>query len=290
MLTYKDELWIATDGGGIARFHLATNTFRTIEYQTGNSNSLPANSIKSLYVDHSQNLWAGTIRSGLLNIREVYMHTFQDAPLNNIYGLSNKTALCLYEEDNFMYVGTDGGGINRLNQTENTFRHYPACSKEKVVSIAGYSQQELVVSFFGKGLYFFNKITGVCRPCNFMDQNLREQINSTGTGINIHQFSPDKYYILAEQVYIYNLKTAQLIPLQMEGIRKDTDTPISNLKVIASTDSVAYLCGVKNIFRVDNRTQTLHQCKRHHQWGMQRSSRGFLDGNQSGTNEIQPEK
>ena len=257
MLTYKDELWIATDGGGIARFHLATNTFRTIEYQTGNSNSLPANSIKSLYVDHSQNLWAGTIRSGLLNIREVYMHTFQDAPLNNIYGLSNKTALCLYEEDNFMYVGTDGGGINRLNQTENTFMHYPACSKEKVVSIAGYSQQELVVSFFGKGLYFFNKMTGVCRPCNFMDQNLREQINSTGIGINIHQFSPDKYYILAEQVYIYNLKTAQLIPLQMEGIRKDTDTPISNLKVIASTDSVAYLCGVKNIFRVDNRTQTL---------------------------------
>lgn len=257
MLFYKDELWIATDGGGIARLHLASGTFRTIEYQTGNSNSLPANSIKSLYVDHSQNLWAGTIRSGLLNIREVYMHTFQDVPLNNIYGLSNKTALCLHEEDGFIYVGTDGGGINRLNQTENTFKHYPACSKEKVVSMAGYNQQELIVSFFGKGLYFFNKTTGIYRPCNFMSESLREQINSSGIGINIHQFSPGKYYVLAEQVYIYDLKTEQLVPVQMEGIRKDTDTPISNLKVIVSTDSIAYLCGVKNIFRLDNRARTL---------------------------------
>lgn len=257
MLIYKDELWIATDGGGIARLNLADRTFRTIEQQSGNNNSLPSNSIKSLYVDHSQNLWAGTIRNGLLNIREVYMHTFQDVPLNNLYGLSNKITLCLYEEDGFMYIGTDGGGINRLNQTENIFKHYPSCSKEKVVSIAGYNSEELIASFYGKGLYFFNKRTGLCRPCNFISPNLREQINSMGIAINIYQFSLGKYYILAEQVYIYDLKTARLTPVQMTQIRKDTDTPISNLKVIASNDSITYLYGVKNIFCLNNRTQTL---------------------------------
>ena len=43
----------------------------------------------------------------------------------------------------------------------------------------------------------------------------------------------------------------------MTQIRKDTDTPISNLKVIASNDSITYLYGVKNIFCLNNRTQTL---------------------------------
>lgn len=257
IVAYKDEIWMATDGGGIACLHLPTKTFKTIEYQTGNNNSFPTNSVKCLYIDPSQNLWAGTIRSGLINIREVYMRTFQDAPLNNIYGLSNKTALCLYEEDGFIYIGTDGGGINRLNQTENTFKHYSACNQEKVVSIAGYSRQELVVSLFGKGLYFFNKTTGVYRPCNFINETLRDKINSMGMGININQFAPGKYQLLAEQVYIYDLNTNQLLPVRMEGIRKDTDTPISNLKVIVSTDSVTYLSGVRNIFKLNNDKRTL---------------------------------
>lgn len=252
MIAYKDELWMATDGGGIARLHLPTNTFRTIEYQTGNGNSFPTNSVKCLYKDRSQNLWAGTIRSGLINIREVYMRTFQDVPLNNLFGLTNKTALCLYEEDGFIYIGTDGGGINRLNQTENTFKHYPACNQEKVVSIAGYSKQELVVSFFGKGLYFFNKETGIYRPCDFTDETLRDKINSMGMGININQFATGMYQLMAEQVYIYDLNTGQLLSVRMEGMRKDTDTPVSNLKVITSTDSVTYLSGVRNIFRLDN--------------------------------------
>lgn len=109
--SFDKELWIATDGGGIARLNLADRTFRTIEQSSGNNNSLPSNSIKSLYVDHSQNLWAGTIRNGLLNIHEVYMHTFQDVPLNNLYGLSNKITLCLYGKT-VLCISTDGGGIN----------------------------------------------------------------------------------------------------------------------------------------------------------------------------------
>lgn len=257
IIFYKDELWMATDGGGIARLHLSDRTFKKIEYQTGNSNSFPTNSVKCLYADRSQNLWAGTIRSGLLNIREVYMRTFQDAPLNNPFGLSNKTVLCLYEEDGFMYIGTDGGGVNRLDINDYNFKHYPACNQEKVVSIAGYSRQELIVSFFGKGLYFFNKITGICRPCHFTNQTLRDKINSLGMGININQFAPGKYQILAEQVYIYDLKTDSLTPVRMEGIREDMDTPVSNLKVVTSTDSVTYLSGLKNIFQLDNRAKTL---------------------------------
>ena len=43
----------------------------------------------------------------------------------------------------------------------------------------------------------------------------------------------------------------------MVDIRKDTETPTSNLKVITSTDSITYLSGIRNIFRLDNHTRTL---------------------------------
>ncbi|WP_455584871.1 ATP-binding protein [Bacteroides sp.] len=257
MLIYQDELWMATDGGGISRLHLPTKTFHTIINQTGNINSLPVNSVMCLYLDRSQNMWAGTIRGGVLNIREIYMRTFQDAPLGNIYGMSNKTSLCLYEEDGFIYIGTDGGGVNRFDPTSNTFKHYPTCQQEKAVSIAGYTKDELIVFFFSKGLYFFNKKTGECRPCDLVDSTIQERVNNAGGGINVYRFAPNKYHILADQVYIYDQTTRKLAPAQIEGTRKDRDTPIGALKVISSTDSITYLTGIKNIFRLNNHTLRL---------------------------------
>lgn len=55
-------------------------------------------------------MWAGTIRGGLFGIKEVHMRTYRDVSPGNHYGMSDKTALCLYEdEDGIIWVGTDGG-------------------------------------------------------------------------------------------------------------------------------------------------------------------------------------
>lgn len=49
-----------------------------LEHIPGDNYSLPVNSILSLYNDNYNNMWAGSIRKGLINIREVSMKTYTD--------------------------------------------------------------------------------------------------------------------------------------------------------------------------------------------------------------------
>ena len=132
-ITEKDgNLWFATDGGGICIFNPHQKSFSTIKHISGDANSLPVNPIYCLYLDKENSLWAGTIREGALGIREVYMKTFGAVPFNNPYGLSEKAVISLYEdEDNILWIGTDGGGLNVMNQQTNTFKHYPLGYKNK---------------------------------------------------------------------------------------------------------------------------------------------------------------
>ena len=75
-------------------------------------------------------MWAGSIRGGLINIREISMKTYTDAVPGNDAGLSDNTVLSLYQDSvsGDIWIGTDGGGLNRLNPGTEKFRHYQAPS------------------------------------------------------------------------------------------------------------------------------------------------------------------
>ncbi len=254
---YGEEIWMATDGNGIARLNTHTNEFEYIEHKEGSTNSFPAKSVNCIYIDKSNEVWAGTIRHGLFNIREVYMHTYQDAPLNNQYGLSNKTAQTIYDDGDYIYIGTDGGGVNRFDKTNKTFLHYKSCINESVVSIINYSTKELIVSFYGKGLFFFNKSTGEYRRCNFVDHEIQEKFNQRGMGIQLNNYSKDKYHMFADQVYFCDAATNTVTPAEVNDILEDSEVSLGKLRKIFSNENIAYLYGFKNIFRLDNRTKSM---------------------------------
>ena len=75
----RGQIWIGTDGGGINILDPETGQFSLLEHIPGRDNySLPANSILCLYNDRNNNMWAGSIRNGLISIREVSMKTYKD--------------------------------------------------------------------------------------------------------------------------------------------------------------------------------------------------------------------
>lgn len=88
------------------------------------------------------------------------MITFSSVALGNNKGLSENTVLSLYQEpdSHFIWIGTDGGGINRLDEEQNEILHYPTTWGDKVVSICGYSSTELLVSIFSKGFSYLINI------------------------------------------------------------------------------------------------------------------------------------
>lgn len=253
----KNELWMATDGAGIACLNLDNQEIKHIAHQQGNVNSFPAASVNCLYIANPNSIWAGTIRDGIINIHDVYMQTYQQVPLNSPFGLSNKTALSIYEEDNYIYVGTEGGGLNRFDKTSLLFKHFPSTYDEMVVDVAGYNNDELIVSFYGKGLFFFNKHTGTYRTCHFLGDTLTHKLCNLGLSIRIYRYSKGKYYILSDQAYFYDSLTNTLTPAQISGALKEANLVLGNLRVIFNNENYSYLYSDQNIFRLNNTNHTI---------------------------------
>lgn len=187
-LTEKgSRIWAGTNGGGINIIDPESDKITNLSHISGDTSTLPALSIKSLHVDHSGNVWAGSIRKGLIRISRSGMKTFTDVHIGMKHGLSNPTVLNLYQDsgDNHIWIGTDGEGINRLDPKTNTFTHFKSTMKTKVVSIARFSPEELVLSLYADGLYLFNKETGQIRPLEINNEALVHKIRYTDRSINL---------------------------------------------------------------------------------------------------------
>lgn len=181
------QIWAGTDGGGINIIDLDDEKLSVLSHIPGAPSSFPAHSIKSIYTDQYGNIWAGSIRDGLISIHRSEMKTYKDVHVGLSGGLSNATTLSIYQENGSedIWIGTDGGGINRYNPKTADFTHYPNTLKTKVASIASYSEDELALSLHSDRLCLFNKKTGTLRPLTINDDELNYQIRYAGHSINL---------------------------------------------------------------------------------------------------------
>jgi len=128
-----------TDGGGINFLEPETGQLSLLEHIPGRDNySLPANSILSLYNDRNNNIWAGSIRNGLISIREVSMVTYTDVVPGNDRGLSNNTILSLYQQSDDKYG-------SEQTEAESTFSILSRRSSP-IISLRGKTKWHLSVS------------------------------------------------------------------------------------------------------------------------------------------------
>lgn len=210
---YAQKIWIGTDGGGINILDPETDKITVLKHVSGDNHSLPINTIYSLYGDKSKNMWAGGVRGELINIREVEMKTYTDVMLNNPKGLTEKTVLCLYEDPKIdkIWIGTDGGGVNLFNPEDETFVHYPKTWGDKVVSITNFTNDELLLSLFSKGLYVFNKKTGEKKPFMYADAHLDSLIRYSGQSVNLYQDNSHSVLVLGPVVYRYLINEHKVV-------------------------------------------------------------------------------
>lgn len=241
------KILLATDGGGINIYDPATADIKIINEETGDSYSFPEKSILCLYNDADNNLWAGSIRGGLLRIKEVYIRSYKNVPLHTPYGLSDKVVVSLYEDDNhIMWIGTDGGGINSYDPVLKKFTHYPSTIPDKVVSIVGYSENTLLVSFFGKGIFFFDKRSGRLTPFTIVDEATNTNECTTGSSVYLDRCTDDKILLLGKQFYIYDLRSNRFVTV--DNFDKAYQKLLQKITVGAP---VMYLMNTFTIVRLD---------------------------------------
>ena len=253
-LEKDNQLWIATDGGGINILDFQTMKFSHLKHISDDEQSLPNNSIYRLYKDQMDNIWIGSIHGGLFAIKKVFIKTYKDVPLNNPNGVSERTVVSIFEDkDTLLWIGTDGGGINSFDQKTNTFHHYPTTYGEKVTSITDFSENELLLSCFNKGVFTFNKRTAQMQPFPIINDSISKRAFSSGDLVNLYA-TKDNIYILGAKVYIYNKHTRQTSILYAPQI--DIQRQIA-MQAIYSDDTHLYLMGTNNLFKLNFKTNEL---------------------------------
>ena len=127
----EQNLWLATQGGGVVRWNRADDSFESFRHNPENSNSLASDDIRTLLINTDGTIWVGTRDQGLdlLDPRNGKVRHFShDA--ENPNSLSNNMVYALHVDSSAqLWVGTDGG-INRLNTETGTFERFQNNSRD----------------------------------------------------------------------------------------------------------------------------------------------------------------
>ena len=128
------NIWIGTNGGGLNLLlqeekEKSSPSFIHFKHNPNNPSSLSNNNIKSLYIDHLDNLWTGTdnglnktVISGNTISSSGFKHYKHD-PLDPLT-ISNNHIESLFEDRaGILWIGTYNG-LNKLDQTKKPFTHY----------------------------------------------------------------------------------------------------------------------------------------------------------------------
>jgi PAS domain S-box-containing protein len=167
----KHNLWIGTENGGLDLLNLndykiGANSFIHFKNDPNRGTSLSNNSIYSLYQDNQGSIWIGTFGNGIdiVNLTiEKFIHIMSEPGIKN--SLGNNSVNAFFEENGFLWIAT-GGGLDRYNKRDGTFKHYvhdplnkKSIGSDAVWCIVKDKQGNLWVGTWGGGLNRFDYTT-----------------------------------------------------------------------------------------------------------------------------------
>ncbi len=126
----QQNLWIGTFGGGLNQLDAQRQDFQVFQHDPDHPRSLSSNNVRALHIDAKQQLWVGT-RHGLnrLDVSDpagisAGFHTYQHIP-DDPRSLSHNLVISVFsDQQDRVWVGTQGGGLNRLDQQQQQFQRY----------------------------------------------------------------------------------------------------------------------------------------------------------------------
>ena len=208
ILENNGDLWLATDGGGINILDMDSLSFSSVGHNISDPHSLPDNSIYRLYLNGADNILAGSVRSGLINIELTYARSYNEVSYGNRYGLSNRSVLsCCQDDSGTIWIGTDGGGINSMDPETGEFRHFAATKGMHVTSLVDYSDSHILFNIYNRGFYLLDKASGYTEKFHFSSS--REEIARQGITVSLLK-DGDRIIVNSENIHLYNTLTREL--------------------------------------------------------------------------------
>lgn len=153
----KGYIWFGTIEG---LYILDPSTRKLSHYTHSRTDpfSLPHNSIWEISEDRQSNVWIGAY-SGIL----CYVNTDETSAFKTYHpqnsGLNHTTVSSFAEDRDYLWIGTEGGGINRMNKATGEFQFLTSereITSNNVKSLTADSDHNLWISTFMGGLDYYN--------------------------------------------------------------------------------------------------------------------------------------
>jgi signal transduction histidine kinase/ligand-binding sensor domain-containing protein len=125
-------VWIATDGGGINKLNRRKSEFRHYKRHAADSISVFGNIVSAIYETADSVLWIGTVNGGLNKVEPIKSKEesnfrithYQNDP-RDPESISHNSIISIWEDRlGYLWLGTWGGGLNRLDRTTGKFTRY----------------------------------------------------------------------------------------------------------------------------------------------------------------------
>ena len=163
-LDSRKTLWIGTFDGGLNRLDTVSGTFSHERFDPRDPDGLSHDRVEAFWEDRSGLLWMGS-RGGGINILDLKAKGF----VNTTYfpekgvglpAMSVRAVAQLPGDGATVWVGTDGGGLTRLDRTGGkvrTYRHDPddnsSLANDRVYSLLPQGEDVLWVGNYDGGLH-----------------------------------------------------------------------------------------------------------------------------------------
>ena len=116
----KGRLWIGTRDGGL----YLVSADRQLYKNFNTSNGIPSDNVREVFIDSDGDIWLGTDNGLCMVIEEGNKISFKvyQYEAGNPNSLRNNTILSIAEDQGgFIWAGTFGGGLNRLDKRNGSF-------------------------------------------------------------------------------------------------------------------------------------------------------------------------
>jgi PAS domain S-box-containing protein len=212
---YEDRsgvLWIGTFGGGLDRFDEnapGEGTFSHYQNDPEDPSSLSHNQVISIHQDRSGTLWVGTFGGGLNQLvpdgaemagePHAAFVRYQHNPTDP-HSLSHNVAASIYEDrEGMLWVGTGGGGVNKLDLQPKRFtlyQHEPgnpnSLSASDVRAIYEDRFGDLWVGTQGSGLDRIERAANVGEPIRVTHYQYDAADPGSLSGNNVNTIAEDR--------------------------------------------------------------------------------------------------
>ncbi len=218
MMESKRKLWISTDGGGINILDADTDTFSHILHSDNDASSIPSNNIKMLYEDSFNNIWAGTVKNGLIEIRKGFIRYFSAISNGRKWNADNQTIAAICEDkEGYVWLGIEHDGISRYAPRNHTFQHYSLNNRKSVMSIVEYDEKRLLVAIYADGIYWFDKKTGKLTRFLIGNGEDDKRVGESSIGMRLLKSADGNIHIYGSTIYKFNTANSTFQKIECEG-------------------------------------------------------------------------